>query len=112
MEEKETGELLVCLAFTSDDRKWKLRLAAVMCAARWGHICANNSRALQNARRCHRKAFCVFSLGFFQGFGFSFSTEVLLAWGTTRQVTVNALSVNNNRSQSQPKTFSDTRLRF
>lgn len=34
MEEKEMGELLVCLAFTSDDRKWKLRLAAVICTAR------------------------------------------------------------------------------
>lgn len=30
LEEKETGELLVCLAFTSDERKWKLGLAAVL----------------------------------------------------------------------------------
>lgn len=27
-EEKEMGELQVCLAFTSDDRKWRWRLAA------------------------------------------------------------------------------------
>jgi len=33
LEEKEMGELRVCLAFTSDDRKWKLRLAVVIFGA-------------------------------------------------------------------------------
>lgn len=72
MEEKEMGELLVCLAFTSDDRKWKWRLAAVICAALWGHICVNSSQALASPRRCHSKAFYVFSLWVFsRGFGVS-----------------------------------------
>lgn len=63
------GELLVCLAFTSDDRKWKLRLAAVICAAWWGHICANHFQALDNPSRCHSKAFYMFSL-FLKASGF------------------------------------------
>lgn len=86
------GELLVCLAFTSDDRKWSLRLAAVICTAWWGHICASNFQALDNPSRCHSKAFYVFSPRVFRD-GSSFCTEVPLAWRTTCQVSVNALII-------------------